>query len=159
MTPAIQRILCPVDFSEASVKALGYAERLAASAGAELVLLHAFDIPASMTYADIEHPSDPSIRTQLEALSLASPGTRLTRVLHAGPAGEVICWLAEQRGCELIVMGTHGHSGLKHLLLGTVADYVVRHARCPVVTVRDRPANEPPLAEPLVLPPKAPRFL
>lgn len=159
MTQPIQRILCPVDFSEASTKALGYAQRLAGVAGTELVLLHAFDVPASLTYADIANPSDPAIRTQFEALPLQAAGVRVTRVLHAGPAGEVICWLAEQRGCDLIVMGTHGRSGLTHLLLGGVAEYVMRHARCPVVTVRDRPANEPPLSEPLVLPPKAPRYL
>lgn len=155
----IQRILCPVDFSQTSIRALAYAERLAASTKARLVLLHAFDIPASLTYADIENPSDAGVRTQLESLPLTVVGMEVTRVLHAGPAGEVICWAAEQRGCDLIVMGTHGRTGLIHLLLGSVAEYTMKHARCPVVTVRDRPANEPPLSEPLMLPPKAPRFM
>ena len=81
------------------------------------------------------------------------------RVLHAGPPGEVICWLAENLACDLIVMGTHGRTGLKHLLLGGVAEYVVRHARCPVLTVAEKPADEPPLVEPLALPPKAPIFM
>src|SRR5437773_1553702 len=81
------------------------------------------------------------------------------RVLHAGPPGEVICWAAEHRGCDLIVMGTHGHTALKHLLLGSVTEYVVQHARCPVLTVADKPTGEPPLPEPLALPPKAPRFM
>jgi nucleotide-binding universal stress UspA family protein len=159
MMQEIQRILCPVDFSETSIRALAYAERLASGTKSELILLHSFEIPASLTYADIDTPSDPGIRTQLEALPLRFADSRATRVLHAGPAGEVICWLAEQRACDLIVMGTHGRTGLTHLFLGSVAEYVMRHARCPVVTVRDRPANEPPLAEPLVLPPKAPRYL
>lgn len=159
MTHAIRRILCPIDFSEASGRALEYAERLATNAGDELILLHAFDIPASMTIADIGNPADPTIRTRLESVPVSSPQTRVTRILHAGPAGEVICWLAEQRECDLIVMGTHGRTGLTHLLLGSVAEHVVRHARCPVVTVRDRPTGEPPLPEPLVLPPRAPRLL
>jgi universal stress protein A len=159
MTPKIQRILCPVDFSAVSTRALEYAERLAASAGAELVVLHAFDIPASMTYADIANPADATLRSKLNEVALSLPEPRVTRVLHAGPPGEVICWLGEQRQCDLIVMGTHGRTGVTHLLLGSVAEYVVRHARSPVVTVREHPVGEPPLAEPLVLPPKAPRYL
>jgi universal stress protein A len=159
MKPMLQRILCPVDFFLVSEKALEYAERLATDSRADLILLHAFEIPASLTYADIGNPSDPALRAQLEALPLSIPEAKVTRILHAGPAGEVICWLAEQRGCDLIVMGTHGRSGITHLLLGSVAEHVIRNARCPVVTVRGYPANEPPLPEPLVLPPKAPRFL
>lgn len=155
----LQRILCPVDFSETSAHALAYAERLAAATGAELILAHAFDIPASLSYDDVQNPADPAVRQQFEALSLFSQATRSTRILHAGPPGEVICWLAENRGCNLIVMGTHGRTGLKHLLLGSVAEYVVRHARCPVVTVPKRPQLEAPLAEPVVLAPKAPRFM
>jgi universal stress protein A len=155
----IQRILCPVDFSEASAAALAYGERLTRSTGAELVLVHAFDIPASLTYADVQNPADPDVRKQLEELPLSFTDVKTVRVLHAGPPGEVICWLAQHRACDLVVMGTHGRTGLKHLLLGSVAEYVMRHARCPVVTVRERPADEPPLTEPLVLPPKAPRFM
>ncbi|HTI51855.1 MAG TPA: universal stress protein [Planctomycetaceae bacterium] len=155
----IQRILCPVDFSEASAAALAYAERLTRSTGAELVLVHAFDIPASLTYADVQNPADPAVRQQLEELPVSFTDVKTVRVLHAGPPGEVICWLAQHRACDLIVMGTHGRTGLKHLLLGSVAEYVMRHARCPVVTVRERPADEPPLTEPLLLPPRAPRFM
>jgi universal stress protein A len=155
----IQRILCAVDFSDASAAALAYAGRLARSSRAELVLVHAFDIPASLTYADVENPADPTVRQRLEELSLSSSETRAVRVLHAGPPGEVICWLAQHHECDLIVMGTHGRTGLKHLLLGSVAEFVMRHARCPVATVRERPADELPLTEPLVLPPKAPRFM
>ena len=79
--------------------------------------------------------------------------------MHAGPPGEVICWMAQEQQCDLVVLGSHGRAALAHLLLGSVAEYVLRHARCPVLTVRDRPADEPPLAEPRVLPVPAPRFL
>lgn len=155
----IQRILCAVDFSDISANALAYAERLAIATGAELILTHAFDIPASLTYDDVQNPADPAVRQQFEALSLALPATKTSRILHVGPAGEVICWLAESRGCDLIVMGTHGRTGLMHLLLGSVTEYVVQHARCPVVAVPQRASSDAPLAEPLVTAPKAPRFM
>lgn len=155
----IRRILCPVDFSSISTQALDYAERLVAATGAELVLLHAFEIPASHEYADLQNPADPAIRRQFDELPVSPRNAGAIRMLHAGTPGEVICWLAENLACDLVVMGTHGRTGLKHLLLGSVAEYVVRHARCPVLTVADKPTDEPPLAEPLALPPKAPRFM
>ncbi|HQU45727.1 MAG: hypothetical protein B7Z74_01130 [Deltaproteobacteria bacterium 21-66-5] len=154
----IRRILCPVDFSHASGRAFAYAQRLAHDTGAELVLLHAFDVPETLNLVGQEHPTDPTLREQLDAVP-ALPDVSVERILHAGPPGPVICWMAQERGCDLIVMGTHGRSALAHLLLGSVAEYVLRHARAPVLTLRDRPTEEPPLAEPRVLPVPAPRFL
>ncbi|MBS0261611.1 MAG: universal stress protein [Planctomycetes bacterium] len=156
---AIQRILCPVDFSPVSLQALAYAERLASSLQAELVLVHAFDPPPGPAYLELQAPPDHALQQQLQAVSVSLPARQVVRLMHSGPPGEVICWLAQERGCDLIVLGTHGRTGLAHLLLGSVAEYVVRHARCPVVTVRAQSPDAPPLAEPIVLPPKAPRFL
>lgn len=155
----IQRILCPIDFSETSMRAVAYAERLAQATGAGLVLVHAFDRPEAFTMAGQSRPADPELRSQLEAVRPATQGLSVERVLHAGEAGRVICWAAQQRNCDLIVMGTHGRTGLLHLLLGSTAEYVLRHARCPVLTVRDRPETEQPLEEPHVLPLPAPRFM
>ena len=156
----IQRILCPTDFSPAAAGAIDYAERLAEQAGADLYLVHAFDTPVEMTLAGQTHPLDPKHQQQLDELLISSPlANRIVRMLHAGPPGEVICWMAQQQVCDLIVMGTHGRSGLKHLLFGSVAEYVLRHARCPVLTIRQRPKDEPPLQQPLVMPIKAPRFM
>jgi universal stress protein A len=87
------------------------------------------------------------------------PDIPLRRALHAGRPGEVICWMAEDQQCDLIVMGTHGRGGLAHLLLGSVAEYVVRHAHCPVTIVRDAPAKEPPLDEPRVMPLPPPQWM
>jgi nucleotide-binding universal stress UspA family protein len=154
----IKRILCAIDFSHASGRAFAYAERLAQECSAELVLLHAFDVPQTLNLVGQEHPADPSVREQFDAIPVAAD-VRVERVLHAGPAGEVICWVAEQRACDLIVMGTHGRGALTHLLVGSVAEYVLRHARAPVMILRDRPADEPALKEPRVLPVPAPRFL
>jgi nucleotide-binding universal stress UspA family protein len=159
MFEPFHRILCPVDFSEASRQALQYGERLAAASGAEVVVLHAFDLPGSYDYPGQTRPLDPTLRERLEMVRPASPQVKFHHALHAGLAGDVICWYAEDQKCDLIVMGTHGRTGLKHLLLGSVAEHVLRHARCPVLVVRDRPANEPPLKEPLVLPPPPPRLM
>jgi len=155
----IKRILCPVDFSSTSQKAFEYADRLAQSTGAELVLLHAFDLPESYDAAGQVHPADPQLEHQLNAIESAFPDVKITRILHAGPAPDVICWVAQDRQCDLIVMGTHGRTGLRHLLFGSVTEFVLRHARCPVLTVRDRPDDEPPLKEPRVMPLPAPRFM
>ena len=67
----IQRILCPVDFSEASAKALAYAERLAQSLGAEVVLLHAFEVPEKLGLLGQDRPADAEVRPQLEAVQLS----------------------------------------------------------------------------------------
>ena len=156
----ITRILCPTDFSESSAAATGFAEKLALSTNAELVLFHAFDVPATWTDAGQEHPRDPQIEKQLEQVLSDSPlQTRLRRLLHAGEPGEVICWIAQEHQCDLIVMGTQGRTGIKRLLLGSVAEYVMEHARCPVLTVRNRPANETPLSRPVNMPVMAPRFM
>jgi universal stress protein A len=154
-----QRILCGVDFSATSTRALQFAERLAHDTGAELILAHAFDVPASYDAAGQKEPYDPKVRAQLEQIVPLHPEIRVRRVLHAGAPGEVICWLAESEQCDLIVLGTHGRSGLAHLLLGSVAQYVVRHAHRPVVVVRDPPPDEPPPREPKVVPLPAPQWM
>ncbi|MGD9719906.1 MAG: universal stress protein [Pirellulales bacterium] len=156
---AFQRVLCAVDFSDTSSRALLYAERLARETGAELTLLHAFDAPVSYDAAGQYEPARQEIKRQFDELAPMHPEVKVDRVMHAGPPGEVICWLAQERHCDLIVMGTHGRTGLRHLMLGSVAEYVVRHARCPVTVVRDPPAQELPLTEPRVLPLPAPPWM
>jgi universal stress protein A len=155
----IRRILCPVDFSETSVHAFSFAERLALSLSAEILLLHVFDKAVSFTVAGQTTPADPDVARHLESVRPSSPASSVQRVLHVGDPGEVICWLAENQECDLIVMGTHGRRGLKHLVMGSVAEYVMRHARCPLMTVRFVPEKEPPLKEPMLLPVPAPRFM
>jgi universal stress protein A len=153
------RILCPTDFSETSERAMKYAERLAESSGAELILLHAFDMPETYDARGQTRPADPELEPKLRRLQSSSARVKLTHALHAGPAGDVICWFAEDRQCDLIVMGTHGRTGLKHLLLGSVAEHVVRYARCPVLVLRTPKAGEPRLTEPVVLPPPPPPLM
>lgn len=150
---AIQHILCPTDFSDTAQKAVKYAEQLAIDAGAQLTLMHSFDTPLTWSIADQTHPRDPNLEKQLDSVLADSPhAARIHRLQHAGSSGQVICWMAQDRGCDLIVMGTHGRTGLSHLLFGSVAEYVLRHARCPVVTIRDRDPKEPPLEQPIAMP-------
>lgn len=156
----IQHILCPTDFSETAMKAVKYGEQLAIEAGAELTLIHAFDTPATWNLQGQVHPRDPKLEEQLKAVLADSPhAAKIHRLQHAGLSGEVICWTAQDRGCDLIVMGTHGRTGMRHLLFGSVAEYVLQHARCPVVTIRDRDPNEPPLKQPIVMPIPPPSFM
>jgi nucleotide-binding universal stress UspA family protein len=129
--------------------ALRYAEKLVTETQAELVLAHAFGRPASWDHDGQLHPESKALEDRVQQVACSVP---CERILHAGPPGEVICWLAQENDCDLIVMGTHGRSGLKHLLFGSTAEYVLQHARCPVLTIRERPENEPPLSEPIVLP-------
>lgn len=156
----IRRIMCPTDFSPTAGKAMRYAERLALQTGADLYLVHAFGRPVELTVAAQTHPYDLQHQEQLERLMVDSPlANRVIRLLHAGPAGEVICWLAQEHASDIIIMGTHGANALHQLIFGSVAEYVLQHARCPVLTIRDRDPKEPPLEQPLVVPIKAPRFM
>lgn len=156
----IRRILCPTDFSPTAEMAMRYAERLAMQTGADLYLVHAFGRPVELTVAAQTHPYDLQHEEKLNRLLVDSPlANRIVRLLHAGGPGEVICWLAQEHQSDIIIMGTHGAGAIHHLIFGSVAEHVLQHARCPVLTIRDRPANEPPLEQPLVVPIKAPRYM
>ena len=142
------RILVPTDFSPPSDAALEYARILAAKFGSSLQILHVVDDPtaASEYVPDGFAPSTPGIRTAL----LDNARQRLDRLMnlvdrsryhgHAEavlglPAASIVDY-AMATGTGLIVMGTHGRTGLAHLLMGSVAEQVVRTAPCPVLTVR-----------------------
>ena len=156
----ITRILCPTDFSNSAKKSIDYAEQLAMESGAELILAHVFDTPASFSISGQEHPRDPRIQLELDSVLSDSPlKNKIQRIQHAGIPGEVICWMAQERACDLLVMGTHGRTGLQRALFGSVAEYVLRHARCPVLTIRDHVPGEPPLERPNVVPVMAPRYM
>lgn len=141
---SIRRVLYATDFSPASEAALEYAKRLAACSDASVLVLHVQ--PGWNGIAEISEETTQELDKIQSRLSDAD----VELLIHGGPAGEVICWVAQERGCDQIVMGTHGRTGLANLLMGSVAEHVIRHARCPVVTVRLRPENEGPLEKPIV---------
>lgn len=145
---AIERILVPIDFSDDSLNALGHARELAAAFDAELLLLHVIEPIYYATPADM-YVTSPNIsmlldeqraiaEQQLERLSgeLTAQGRKHRTILKTGTPAQVIVEAADAAHANLIVMSTHGRSGLAHILLGSVAEKIVRHANCPVLTIR-----------------------
>ena len=144
-----KRILCPVDFSEHSQAALAQAAEVARKFGAELTLLHvvepilypvAYGLPP-VSPVDYESVARDSATKALERLAAGLPGLKpLTRV-DAGAASQRISELAKTEGFDLIVLATHGYTGLKHVLLGSTAERVVRLAPCAVLVVKAAAAH------------------
>jgi nucleotide-binding universal stress UspA family protein len=138
------KILCPIDFSAGSQQAMRVAVRLANERGSELVLLHAWHVPPMafsgeyLLSADfIQEMNDAAQRSLDVALhdATALGAKRATAKLATGVPWNTITESAEA-GFDLIVIGTHGRTGLPRFLLGSVAERVVRHAPCSVLTVR-----------------------
>jgi len=154
----ITRILVPTDFSDTSDAALSYARTLADSLGASLHLVHVFDDP----YGDaLVAEMNASVYESMRATEMTQARRRLLRRLPpadrkqfqastaivTGAPAEAIVDYAADRGMDLIVMGTHGRSGFAHLLLGSVAEQVVRTAKCPVLTVRSAKVDHDRVAD------------
>jgi nucleotide-binding universal stress UspA family protein len=142
-----KRICCPIDFSDASRAAMEVAADLARRGGGDLVLLHAYPIPG-YTFPDGSVVASPKMMQELaeqaerhleEWRALAAQRAGASRVSTekaiGEPAAEIVSY-AKASGVDLIVVGTHGRTGLEHALMGSVAERVVRRAHCPVLTVR-----------------------
>jgi universal stress protein A len=142
----VQRILCPVDFSNESVYALRYAAMLASHFEGELLIVHAVEPlpypvefgPLPALFTDAEPVLLERSREQLEALRKKEfPDAIAARTLvEVGVAEHAICECAKRESADMIVLSTHGRSGLSHLLLGSVAERVLRFAHCPVLTIK-----------------------
>lgn len=135
----LQQILVATDLSEVSTAALDYGRALARTFGASLQLLHVMENPfLRPTAADPHTIKTTTLRHLYERLTDED-----RTALHAtaavemsdDPAGEIVNY-ARTNAVDLIVLGTHGRSGMAHVLLGSVAEKVVRTAHCPVLTVR-----------------------
>jgi len=138
----LERILVPTDFSECSERARSYAVEIAKRFEAELHLLHAVPpiaIPAYMGYVpdELVEPKEGARKSlqQWDTPALQDVKSVERVVVLGTPFVEIVRYAREQN-VDLIVMGTHGHSGLTHALIGSVAEKVVRKASCPVLTVR-----------------------
>ena len=148
MTRGFARILVPTDFSPPSGAALATAGALAAQFGASIHLIHVLEDPSTAAaYASDVYGYIPSglseswrkeAQTRLEELLDAPEKAhfRVTTSVTFGSPAKAIVDYARDNGINLIVMGTHGRSGFAHLLVGSVAEQVVRTAECPVLTVR-----------------------
>ena len=144
MTAAITRILVPTDFSDSADAALAFALKLANQLGGTVRLLHVFEDPDALSlysHAYVPMPAEmradtlADIRRQLTALTTASGRKDVTTEVLTGPTAKTIVDCALEQQSDLIVMGTHGRHGVAHLLMGSVAERVVRTAACPVLVV------------------------
>lgn len=146
MKPEIRRILVPVDFSAPAVRAIEYAAVLAAELGATVHLLHVLE-ESFVSHGPWEsHPGELAERRELTVQDLSArlqvvasgfKGAKVTTEVRSGRAAREIVAVATSRGTDLIVMGTHGRTGLGRLLMGSIAEEVVRKAPCPVLTVKE----------------------
>ena len=154
----LEKILCPLDFSENSQEALQYAIHLMLKDDdATLYLVHVvdsrvFDYSGPMYEQEVPFMKvelDQSAREQLEKKLLAEVPEEIqnrveTTILFGVPFLEIIM-AARDKNIDLIVIGTHGRTGLAHMIIGSVAEKVVRKAPCPVLSVKNKKKNIPPL--------------
>jgi len=144
----IQTILVPTDFSDGAERALAWARTVAQAFRAEIVVLHVLELPVTWTplggLGSIPTPISTEsaeqltgeAQTILETVAQYAPEVT-RRLLRKGHPREVILAVAREVGADAVVMGTHGRRGVSHLLIGSVAEHVVRHSPVPVCTVRE----------------------
>ncbi len=140
----IRTILVPIDFEEPSDRAVEAAADLAKVFGAKIVLIHAYELPfypypgASPNMAtDLPRSIRDAATAGLDAIAARLKGrvSAVETMLRVGPIADEILGAAKALGVDLIVMGTHGRTGLAHALLGSVTEKVLRRAEHPVLTV------------------------
>jgi nucleotide-binding universal stress UspA family protein len=154
----VQHVLVPIDFSATADQALTYAIALAQQLQARLTLLHVLDLtPMTMdemtagvvtTYLDdLETDAQHLLQASRERVQRA--GLQAESLLVQGTPTQTIVDTAGEQGVDLIIMGTHGRTGLAHVFLGSVAEHVVRQGPCPVLVVRRAPDPSAPAGETL----------
>jgi len=149
----LKRILVPIDFSDCALKALRYAVPFAKQNGASITLLHIVNVPSyyavdggGFNYGAFQ-PDYATLEADLRALgekrltAMAQEEARdhvpTDSLVTSGPPASEIVETARSMPADLIVISTHGRTGLNHVLLGSVAEHVIRHAPCPVLVVRE----------------------
>jgi universal stress protein A len=147
----LQTILLPVDSSEPSQAAARFAAQLAHDHGALLVIFHAVETlgAENVTYGEAASSPQPETHRkrlfeELHRLVPRLADVRVRYVLGEDPPAEAIVKLAAEADCDLIVLGSHGRTGLQRLLAGSVAEDVVRKAPCPVLVVKAGMVPRPP---------------
>ena len=145
MTIEIRTILVPIDFSDSASNIIEWAAYLARESKSKLVLFHAYHLPVEFQQLEGAYlPPDfwANVKSEAQAslarheTELRESGHSVESVVREGYAATAIVDEANELGADLIVIGTHGLSGLKHMLLGSVAERVVQKAPCPVLTVK-----------------------
>ena len=149
----VRRILVPVDFSQQAGPVLDWVTHLAQQHGSRVLLLHVYHLPVEFQQLEGAYlPPDFWSNVKREAEQqlarygedLRGRGLEVEEIVREGYPATVIVDEAENVDADLVVIGTHGHTGFKHLLLGSVAERVVQKAPCPVLTVKPAEAPENP---------------
>ena len=144
-----KKILCPIDFSEPARAAMSAAVELSLHFEAELTLFHSYQLPgytlpegsvvaSPKMLQDLADQAEAHLREWKQLAETMGAARVQTGKGIGDPAVEVV-ELAREGAFDLIVVGTHGRSGIRHALLGSIAERVVRHARCPVLTIHPEP--------------------
>ncbi len=145
MSIEVRRILVPIDFSENAASVLDWAAHLAQEHGSRILLLHVYHLPVEVQQLEGAYlPPDfwSTVKNEAEqqlgrfAEDLRGRGLEVEALVREGYPATVIVEEAESLEADLLVIGTHGLSGLKHMLLGSIAERVVQKAPCPVLTVK-----------------------
>jgi nucleotide-binding universal stress UspA family protein len=151
---AIHKILVPTDFSAHADEAFRVAHTLARATGAEVIVFHVARSPAVVSeggplLAEPDKGEAANLWDRFQTVQPADPRVRVTHevIVADKPGARHILDILDRQGCDLIVMGTHGRSWLKHVLFGSLTEEVVRRARCPVLVVK-APAPAPAPATP-----------
>lgn len=146
----VNTILIPTDFSDSAREALNYALHFARRFGSRLVLFHSFNVPqfvATDQYGphrfgcepeELQAAAEGQMRELVDRVDFG--GVQFETLIQPGRAAEAICAYAERQKIDLIITSTHGRTGLMHVLIGSVAEHIVRYARCPVLVVPHRHA-------------------
>lgn len=136
-------IVFPTDFSTLADAALAYATSFARDSGAKLLIVHVEEPPAAYgggeMYYGLPEPDTAALTAMLHRVVPTDPQVPYEhRLLLGDPAGEIV-ELAEGAAADLIVLASHGRTGLRRLLMGSVAEAIVRRATCPVLTFKSHP--------------------
>jgi universal stress protein A len=143
MSLEIKTILCGTDFSDGSKLALEYASTLAMAVGAKLLISHVDDVTPGVTIGHVGYGYIPEVDkiaeeqlTVLKQILPTVPGVEYEHRFARGDADVELLRIADEEDVDLIVIGTHGRTGLPRVLMGSIAEAVVRKASCPVLTVK-----------------------
>lgn len=144
---SVKKILCAVDFSENSPLVAGYAQGLAERLGAQILVLYVapslnqyvgFHVPPTSIENFVGEIVTGAEKTMETFIQENFSGVAVAGRVATGYAAEEIIALADAEGADMIVMGTHGRAGIDRILFGSVAEKVVKSAKCPVLTIRPR---------------------
>ncbi len=145
MESTIKKVLVPIDFSDYSKSALRYAVNFSKFFNAEIILIYVVEpviYPLDFSMGQIAMPSfntewDKRAKEELDKLAKKEINSSVKTIIKTGKAFLEIVETAKEEDIDLIIIATHGHTGVEHLIFGSTAEKVVRKAPCPVLTLRE----------------------